>query len=314
MKDITITFDDGETMQFPAVDGESVLASAEKAGNALAHNCRSGTCRTCVAKSDGEEVLLCITPAQPGFHARVPYLRSEVVVPTLRRAKINRFERISPSVWEIRYRLQFPLSFLPGQYVEVLFNGMVSGRYFSMANAPSNKEQILLIRDLPGGAVSEYLTKRAKPEDTFSVRGPFGVFYLRSTLRPKLFVAGGTGLAPVLSMLRTIKTTGARTPLALIVGSASSEDACAIDELCDLAKSLPLEFIATAVTASDGWNGYTGNPVEALSHIKTLPFDSESEAYLCGPPGMVDAAHQRLLALGFDTIRVFSEEFVHSGR
>jgi len=164
---IRLIFSDGETMHFPPIDGQSILAAAEKAGNLLASNCREGTCRTCMARdADGGEVLLCVMPARPGMALDLPYRRTDVTPPTLRRAKINAFSRASRSVWEIRYRLQFPLPFLPGQYVEAHFPGMDGPRRFSMANAPSQKEQVLHARDLPGGAMSAYLNGRAKPEDT----------------------------------------------------------------------------------------------------------------------------------------------------
>jgi NAD(P)H-flavin reductase len=311
--DITITFADGETMVFPPVAQTSILVSAEKAGKALAHNCRSGTCRTCAGRSaDGKDVLLCVTPAEHGFRATVPYNRSDIVAPTLRRAKINRFEKVSRSVWEVRYRLQFPLPFLPGQYVEVMFPGMDTSRRFSMANAPFEKEQVLHVRDLPGGVMSDYLANRAKPEDAFTVRGPFGVFYLRATPRPKLFVAGGTGLAPLVSMLRSIDPDTSAIPLAIVAGFAGPEDAYALEELHDIATRLSLEIIVTAMTPSGDWNGGLGNPVEALERVETIVFDAGSEAYLCGPPAMVEAARARLLERGLVRSNIFNEEFVHA--
>ncbi|MCG7508060.1 2Fe-2S iron-sulfur cluster binding domain-containing protein [Mesorhizobium retamae] len=309
---IRITFSDGEAMDFPPINGESILGSAEKAGNTLASNCREGTCRTCMARdADGNEVLLCITPAQPGMALNLPYQRPDVMPPSLRRAKINAFSRASRSVWEIRYRLQFPLPFLPGQYVEVLFPGMASPRRFSMANPPSGKEQVLHVRDLPGGAMSTYLNERAKPEDAFTVRGPFGVFYLRSTARPKLFVAGGTGLAPIVSMLSSIDPA-TTPPLAVIAGFADAEDAYALEALRTLAKTLPLELILAADKASEAWRGFVGNPIAALGEIRTIPLDNRTEAYLCGPPGMVNAARSALLARNLQAAAIFNEEFVHS--
>ena len=148
--DIRLVFSNGEAMHFPPVEGLSILASAEKAGNLLASNCREGTCRTCMARdAEGGEVLLCITPASSGVCLDLPYRRTDVTPPSMRRAKINAFSRVSRSVWEIRYRLQFPLPFLPGQYVEAHFPGTDGPRRFSMANPPSQKEQVFHVRDLP---------------------------------------------------------------------------------------------------------------------------------------------------------------------
>nr|WP_180882981.1 2Fe-2S iron-sulfur cluster binding domain-containing protein [Mesorhizobium loti] len=310
---ISLTFSDGEAMHFPPLDGQSILTSAEKAGNVLASNCREGTCRTCMARdANGNEVLLCITPAQPGMALNLPYQRTDVTPPSLRRAKINAFSRVSRSVWEIRYRLQFPLPFLPGQYVEVHFPGMDAPRRFSMANPPSLKEQVLHVRDLPGGAMSTYLNERAKPDDAFTVRGPFGVFYLRSTARPKLFVAGGTGLAPIISMLLSSIDAATTPPLAVIAGFADAEDAYALEALLALAETLPLEVVLAADRAGGAWKGFVGNPVAALNEVRTIPLDAGTEAYLCGPPAMVNAARGALLARNLQATAIFNEEFVHS--
>jgi NAD(P)H-flavin reductase len=309
---ISLAFADGEVMHFPAVTGDSVLASAEKAGNVLASNCREGTCRTCAARNnEGEEVLLCIEPARGGLSLKLPYRRTDVTPPSLRRAKINGFSRVSSSVWELRYRLQFPLSFLPGQYVEATFPGLDEPRRFSMANAPSEKEQVLHVRELPGGGMSAYLGGRAKPEDAFTVRGPFGVFYLRSTSRPKLFVAGGTGLAPIMSMLASIDPDTA-PPLAVVAGFTSDEDAYAIEELRGLGQRLPLQLILAADRAGSSWSGMKANPVEAVRFVKAVPLGPGTEAYLCGPPGMVAAARQALSAHGLSDSDVFNEAFTHA--
>ncbi|MDH4984176.1 FAD-binding oxidoreductase [Aminobacter anthyllidis] len=311
MDGISITFADGEVMSFAPTPGGSVLTSAEQAGNALAHSCREGTCRTCVARRpNGDEVLLCVEPAQSGFEAVVPYRRADVSPPTLRRAKINSFQKLSRSVWEIRYRLQFPLPFLPGQFVEATFPGIDGPRRFSMANGPAEAEQILHVRDFPGGAMADYLATRAKPQDAFTVRGPFGIFYLRANPKPKLFVAGGTGLAPIIAMLRGIDRLSS-PPLSLVLGFADEQDAYAIDQLKVLANELPLEIVMTADTANPGWSGKTGNPVAGIGHVTGVPLQEGTEAYLCGPPGMVGAARKALRELGLHQDDIFNEEFVH---
>lgn len=310
-RDISLTFSDGETMHFAALAGESVLVSAEKAGNLLASECRQGTCRTCGASDEGgKEVLLCQTLAAAGFRATLPYRRADVTPPTLRRAKINSFARVSASVWEVRYRLQFPLAFLPGQYVEATFPGIDGPRRFSMANPPDAKEQAFHMRDIAGGAMAGYLGTRAKPDDAFTVRGPFGVFYLRATPRPKLFVAGGTGLAPILSMLATLDASNS-PPLALVAGFSFSQDAYAIDKVDGLAARLPLEVILTADGIAHDWHWQTGNAVSAIDNIQSIPLTGDVEAYLCGPPAMVQAARDALLANGLHAERIFNEEFSH---
>jgi NAD(P)H-flavin reductase len=310
---VRLVFSDGETLHFPPIGGETILASAERAGHTLASNCREGTCRTCMARDDNEgEVLLCITPAAADISLNLPYRRTDLVSPSLRRAKINSFSRVSRSVWEVRYRLQFPLPFLPGQYVEATFPGIDGTRRFSMANAPSQTEQVLHVRDLPGGAMSDYLGNRAKPEDPFTVRGPYGTFYLRSTAKPKLFVSGGTGLAPIVSMLSSMDP-GSAPPLSAVIGFAHADDSYSLDELRALSRKLPLEVVLAADSVGNGqWPGVIANPLAALREVGSVSLGYGTEAYLCGPPGMVAAARKELLARGFDTADVLNEEFVHS--
>lgn len=313
MNDISIVFADGETLAFPAIADASVLVAAERAGNALAHNCRAGICRSCAGRAeDGRDVLLCQEPARQGFRAAVPYRRADIAPASTRRAKINGFSRLSPSVWEIRYRLQFPLACLPGQYVEASFPGVSVAKRFSMASLPAAKEQILHVRDIQGGEMSAYLNERAKPEDLFTLRGPFGTFYLRATGKPKLFVSGGTGLAPILAMLRAIE----RPPssLAIIAGFITSEDAYALAELEALTERLPLEVILTADKTDVSWPGLTGNPIDALHAVTTVPLAPGSEAYLCGPPGMVAAARHVLAERGLAPGDIYNEEFAHAGK
>lgn len=309
---IRVVFADGEELLFPPVAGASVLVSADRAGHTLASNCRAGTCRTCRASdANGDEVLLCSTPAAAGASFDLPYRRADMVAPSSRKARLNGFARVSRSVWEVRYRLQFPLPFLPGQYVEASFPGIERPRRFSMANAPSQKEQVLHVRDLPGGAMSAYLNGRAMPDDLFSVRGPFGTFYLRATGKPKLFVSGGTGLAPIVAMLSTIDADRS-PPLAAVAGFAHQDDAYGLDRLRELAAALPLELVLAVDRAGGGgWPGIVANPVAALRAVRSVPLAGGTEAYLCGPPAMVAAARADLLSRGLAAGDILNEEFAH---
>lgn len=315
MSGLRITFADDEVIEFNAVTGASVLEAAEQSGYTLAQNCRSGICRTCVAqRPDGSRTFLCQERAEPGFMARVPYARADLVPATMRKARINGFAQVSPSVWQLRYRLQFPLAFLPGQYVELSLPGIEGSRRFSMANAPGDAEHILYIRDLPHGAVPAYLRERAKVNDLFSLRGPLGVFYLRRSTRPKLFIAGGTGLAPILAMLRELSRHDISEPLALVFGVTNAADAFALDEIRALAQKLPLEVALAAVTADAAWPGREGTVVDAVPDLWSFPIHAGIEAYICGPPGMVAAARGMLEGKGADPDHIFNEEFIENPR
>ncbi|MBJ2149698.1 2Fe-2S iron-sulfur cluster-binding protein [Paracoccus sp. IB05] len=308
---IRITFADGEPVEFLPLPGDSVLVAAEKAGVKLASNCRAGTCGTCHATGPGgAETALCVTPCAPGQEFALSYNRADLVPASLRRAKINSFSRISAGVWEIRYRMQFPLPFLPGQYVDFTFPGIDDPRHFSMSNPEGQGEQVIHVRDLPGGAMAEFLETRARPELAFSLRGPFGIFYLRRNPRPKLFVTGGTGLAPVLSMLSSL-TAETAAPMILIAGFSREADVYGRAQLSDLAARLPLRVIFACSRAAPGFDGVAQNPVRLLEDPEIAGFAAGAEAYLCGAPAMVTAIRARLQEIGTDMRAVYHEEFSH---
>ncbi|MEM9989420.1 MAG: 2Fe-2S iron-sulfur cluster binding domain-containing protein, partial [Pseudomonadota bacterium] len=208
MVQITVTYSDGEQAKFDIQPKETVLDAAEKEEIPLAYNCKGGICRACQAidKTTGKTVLLCqIDNVTEDLQYDVSYTKIAVsTVPTIRRAKLLEFDHVCPSVYKLKYKLQFPISFLPGQYARVLVPSEVKGqdkvwRYFSMANAPSDPSTVYFyIKDIPEGEMSRYLTSRAKIGDITKITAPYGAFYLRDNNAPKLFIAGGTGLAPML--------------------------------------------------------------------------------------------------------------------
>ena len=101
------------------------------------------------------------------------------------------------------------LGFLPGQYVNIVVPGTDQTRSYSFSSGPQADEVAFLLRNTPTGALPTYLRERAKVGDRVEFTGPLGSFYLREVKRPLLFLAGGTGLAPFLSMLEKIGADGA---------------------------------------------------------------------------------------------------------
>ena len=96
------------------------------------------------------------------------------------------------------------LTFLPGQYINIQVPGSDETRSYSFSSRPGDKRASFLIRNVPNGLMSGYLTGAAKPGDSLTLTGPVGSFYLREVKRPILMLAGGTGLAPFLSMLELL--------------------------------------------------------------------------------------------------------------
>jgi benzoate/toluate 1,2-dioxygenase reductase subunit len=164
------------------------------------------------------------------------------------------------------------------------------------------------IKLLPSGEMSDYLRQRAAVGDRINMSGPFGRFYLRPPQRPILMVAGGTGLAPMLSMLRSLLAQQqALPPIHLLYGAASSAEFCDGNSLQDLMdQGLPLTVQRIAVGDGPGQGHVT-----SLLRPELLDANG-SDVYLCGPPPMIEAAESWLRAQGVPASQVYAEKFLPS--
>lgn len=179
--------------------------------------------------------------------------------------------------------------FLPGQYVNIGVPGSGQHRSYSFSSAPGETKISFLIKKIPGGVMSTWL-EAAKPGDKLDLQGPLGSFYLRDVQRPLLFLAGGTGLAPFLSMLEVLARSNSQQHVHLIYGVTRDLDLVQVDAIDAYVARLPNFSYATVVAdaASNhprkGW--VTQHiPANALN-------DGDVDVYLCGPPPMVDAVRK----------------------
>ena len=160
--------------------------------------------------------------------------------------------------------------------------------------------------------MSEFLRAGPAAGTVMALKGPYGVFYRRESLAPLLLVAGGTGLAPMLSMLRQLAARGAsRRRIVLCFGVNAPGDLFGLAALAGLAERLPgLERRLAMLQPGAGWSGARGLVTDL---IEAADVAAAPDAYLCGPPPMIEAARARLIALGQPAARIFAEEFVPSG-
>jgi benzoate/toluate 1,2-dioxygenase reductase subunit len=198
------------------------------------------------------------------------------------------------------------MGFLPGQYVNLGVPGTDQTRAYSFSSHPQADEASFLIRNIPGGLMSGYLV-RAKAGDRVALTGPMGAFYLRPTTRPQVFLTGGTGLAPFLSMLELIATQGTDQPIRLVYAVTKLADLVEMDRLHSLAALIPSLTVTTIVAdpaADHPLKGYATNHLTAADL-----WDGAADVYLCGPPPMVEAVRDHMKALGVTPASFLFEKF-----
>lgn len=303
---VVIEYADGDAAAFATEPDQTIVESADRAEIPLSFSCLSGICRACAAQDarTGELVLLCQVRKDEDAKYVVPYSRAAASIrPSKRRAKLERYEKVAQSVYHLTYRLEFPVTYLPGQYASIAVPAVSSDqprkwRYFSMSSDPSDGTRLsFYVRDIPGGHLGTYLAQRARHEDLTTIEAPRGAFYLRDDKEPTLFVGGGTGLSPMLSMLKALARVAPDSEATLVFGVTDAEDIFALDEIKSCRASLPnLKIVYTVMNGVAGAvSQINGTVVDGLSHPNLSGrLERVQNAYLCGPPVMVDAARAAL--------------------
>ncbi|HET9719111.1 MAG TPA: MmoB/DmpM family protein [Solirubrobacteraceae bacterium] len=300
--------------------GETVLEAAFRQGLNLVHGCREGQCSACkcfllegdvqlkahssFALSESEEragySLMC--RAMPERDLVVELLHFDEETLHLEHAIGDHeavVETVEPLTRDItRLVLAVPdFAFTPGQYVDLHVSG--ARRSFSMANLPGEGRVELIIKRYPGGRLSGMLDGQIVTGARLTLTGPYGSLRIHESDRPILMVAGGSGMAPILCLLRHLAKTGCRRPVRFFYGARTEADLFALEEIRAL--SLP-DFEFRPVTgrfvheAVDEW----------LS-------DGELDVYLCGPPPMVEATEAVLEEHGVEEGCIFMDKFTTSG-
>ena len=227
---------------------------------------------------------------------------------------INVVERVCDDVVRLEVELADGehIDFSPGQYVNITVPGTESSRSYSMSSTPNELPTLeFYIRLLDNGAMSDYLRTQAKPDDVLTLEGPYGRFCADlNKATPMLFIAGGTGLSPVLSLIRQARNrVGRKPPMLLSFGCATQSRLFADETLTLLSSWTPSLDIRIHVEDGSSNEFASGNPVTGLTTNDVHP---DTQAFICGPPGMVQAAHNHLLGIGVKEERIHYEQFTPS--
>ena len=337
MPEITLETRDNTRVAFSCTEGQYVLAAAESAGFYLPAMCREGVCGAChahvskgrykhgpIAQSalpDAQSggVLLCRCRPEGDLLITLPYpredIRCQAILP--REATIVELTRAGTSAMTLKLALTpgpplgLAADFLPGQYMEVGITDVPLRRAYSMANLPNWDGQFeFLIRLKPGGVFSTWLDKYARVGDKLQVRGPFGRFVLdESSTRPRCFIGGGFGFAPVLSMLRHLAQFQDTQPTTLVFGASQQDEQFGTDAIAELKGALPmLRVIVSVWYPQAGPNGF----VRTLEAFATLLEQGreQPDVYVCGPQELLDSVRSVAVANHVPVSQIFTEQLL----
>ena len=209
----------------------------------------------------------------------------------------------------------------PGQHADVRLtaeDGYQAQRSYSLAAPEDGDRVVLTVEELPDGEVSPFLTRELRPGDRFELRGPIGGYFVwdGSSSGPLHLVAGGSGVVPLMAMLRHRAAAGLAVPATLLYSSRSLDDVIYREELDGLAASDSALTVVHTLTREqpDAWEGYTRRIDDAMLAEVFGPPDGAATAFVCGPTRFVEVAADGLVGLGYDPSRVRTERFGPSGR
>ncbi|HYW82523.1 MAG TPA: FAD-binding oxidoreductase, partial [Spirochaetia bacterium] len=234
------------------------------------------------------------------------------------RTRVTSIRDLAPDMREVTLELTGPegMPFKAGQYVQFLIPGTEQDpqplyRAYSIASPPSSPGLLTLVFGrIPGGVCTSYVFERLRVSDEVAVNGPFGEFYLRDSGRDIIFVAGGSGMAPVRGMLMDAAEKHMTRGITYYFAARTGHDLFYMDEMRALERDLPhFSFvpILSNPRPQDAWQGEKGGIASSLDRL--LPALASQEAYLCGSPGMIDASIGVLHARGLPDELIFYDKF-----
>jgi ferredoxin-NADP reductase len=211
---------------------------------------------------------------------------------------------------------------LPGQHAEVRLtaeDGYRAERSYSISSPPESPPLELTVDRLDDGEVSPFLTEELRPDDTIELRGPIGGHFVWTASRsrpPLLLVAGGSGVVPLMCMLRHRRLSGSTVPATLLYSARSRDDVIYHDELKSLARSDPGLTLRITLTrdSEPGWSGPVGRIDLPVVQAALAGLGGAADSYVCGPDGFVEALSSLLMQAGQPSHAIRTERFGQAGK
>lgn len=328
-----ITIQPSEHKFTPEAD-ETILEAALRHGFTLPYGCRNGACGSCkgklisgqvdygdhqrntltaAEKAQGLALFCCATPLSDlVIECREVGVAKDIQIKTIP-CRVQKLEKVSPDVVVLSLKLPASerLHFMAGQYIDILLKDG-KRRSFSLANAPHDDAVLQLhIRHVAGGTFSEYVFSQMQEKAILRFEGPLGTFFLREdSTKPIIFLATGTGFAPIKSIVEHALNSGTQRSLTLYWGARHLSDMYMYD--------LPMQWQQTHANfkfvpvlsqpgPEDRWTGRIGHVQDCVlvDHVQV----NDLQVYACGSPSMVENAHKKLVAAGLPDEDFFSDAF-----
>lgn len=321
-------------LSFQVPRGRTLLEAAQDAGVGFPCDCKVGTCGTCRYRliegkiSELNSAAVCLSAEDvragwrlgcqslPGSNLRIHLdgLVTEIGPPPgLFEAKIMSAIPLTHDIMQVRLQLSRPVAFIAGQYADLQVDHIEGARSYSFAEAAtqgSTHRPCFHIRRVSGGAFTSWLFDGDRVGARLTLRGPLGRFRLRRGAGPIVCVAGGSGLAPIKSLLEQALHERCDRPVFLLYGGREQRDLYCQTEIEALGERWPSRFeylpVLSSEAADSDWTGVRGMVADRMVAVPGLV---QAQIYLCGPPPMVDAAEAIALSAGVSREAVFADRF-----
>lgn len=326
-----------------AVGPEQTLLEAALAKNVpFPHNCTVGTCGSCKCRLVSGEVragvdfgytlskeeiqagyiLACQAHPLSAVVVKVENAGADAPAPEKFMGRIRSRSHLTHDILSVVIELDRPMKYVAGQYADIQV-GDLPPRFYSFADPPERAGRAdvsFFIRRTPGGAFTEPLFAGAFDGQELVIDAPHGSFYLRSGDGPMICLAGGSGLAPLLSLLMDARKKNIKRPCLLLFGARSQRDLYMLDAIEGMGADWLSDFTFIPVLSDEptesSWPGRRGLVTETLAEL--LDADSGiargAQAYMCGPPPMIDSAVSALVKAGLDIGDIHYDKFTDARR
>ena len=318
-----------ENKRFKGVDDKTILDAALQTGLVFEYSCKSGQCGVCkttllsgevvevqeqlsltLQDKANQKILTCCCAPKTDILIDAEDLSAlhGIETKTLP-ARINAIKRHTTEIIEVTLRLPptANFKFLEGQYLDILWNSL--RRSYSIASTANQKEVTLLIKRFENGKMSDYWFNQAKENDLLRIEGPKGTFFLRDSSMPLIFLATGTGIAPIMSILNSLEESDdfqQQQSIMIYWGNRYPEEFIWQPRF----KKLDVTFVKVCSKPNPDWDGEKGYVQDVV--LEKQPGLVEFAVYACGSNAMIQSSKEQFIKSGLPENQFYSDAFVQS--